>query len=206
MFFHQGHHESSQSGPVPDETISRAEALGYDFVTTPITTKAFHDNVTQRVHDSLDSLLPPLTPTDTVLEPTQSNSSRIAFASPWIDLGSASQKIAHISRQVLNLEIAYAAFCGVNNVVVHGPTEGSDVVQYARAIQEALALGPYLQIHVLIAMDGDLEMQPDGVHLAEFAESDLEDMDACPRDNWETWDTIRSLCSYSNKLSIGKSA
>jgi type II protein arginine methyltransferase len=221
--FYIGHHETQRTEAVRDEHLAEAENLGYDFVTTPITTPKFQsrvvDLVSQHYHSlrNIDNgsklplpLVPSLTPEDTVLAPAETNTSRIAFASSWIDLGSTDPVIAHVSRQVFNAEVAYAAFCGVNNVVVPGPVEGSDVVQYARAIHEALGLGPYLQLHILLPMYGELETESDtGTHLSTFASPDGagEDNGNTEYDDlyysWETWDTIRTLCVYSQKLSLG---
>jgi protein arginine N-methyltransferase 5 len=220
--FFVGHHETQRTGSVSDELLAQAEGLGYDFVTTPITTPVFHSRVLKlitthieefQLHKSSTSiplpLISPLTPKDTVLTPVASNPSRIAIASPWIDLGSAIPIVAHFSRQVFNLEIAYAAFCGINNVIVYGPVEGSDPVQYARAIHAALGLGPYLQLHILMPITGELELEyPDGTHLSELASADTdkggEETETDSYAAWQTWDTIRTLCSYSNKLSVGE--
>jgi len=107
--------------------------------------------------------------------------------------------------------VAYAAFCGVSNVLVYGPLSASGTVQYARAVQEALGLGPYLQLHVLIPMTGELEqdVSAEGVHLSELARpqygSSQDDEDSDPElfGTWEIWNTIQTMCSYSTRLSIG---
>lgn len=216
--FYIGHHESSETTAIPDARLREFEDLGYDFVTTPITTPHFRQRVARLVSEHAEQedrnvafpLISPLAPEDTLLTPEVTNPSRIAFASHWIDLGSHDPAIAHISRSVLNLEVAYAAFCGINNVVLYGPLEGSDVVQYARAIREALAVGPYMQVHILLSMAGDLEMDyPDGAHLSGLASLPEGDVlngsadDFHMFDTWKAWHSIRSLCEYSQKLSIG---
>ena len=221
--FFIGHHETSRRTAVTDDLLRQAEDLGYDFVTTSITTSAFQERIVKLVSDHFSErqrssnakdlplpLISPLTPQDTILSPEASNPSRIAVTSSWIDLGSPDPAIAHLSRQVFGLEVGYAAFCGINNIMVYGPMESSDTVQYARAIREALGLGAYLQMHVLMPMTGELDLQyPDGTHLAEFTEAaafnevDDEILVSNKHDVWTVWDTIRSLCGYSQKLSIG---
>ncbi|KAK5165384.1 uncharacterized protein LTR77_008913 [Saxophila tyrrhenica] len=219
--FYVGHHETDRTENVSYDVLSQAQGLGYDFLTVPITTPAFHTSVVSLVKDykqrisQSDSrelplpLIPPLTPQDSTLTPDDSNSLRVAVVSPWIDLGSSDPVIAHISRQVLNLEVAYAAFCGVSNVLVYAPTEEADAVGYGRAVQEALGLGPYVQLHVLLPMSGELETDyPYGEHLSELAappDFDADEDDSTAKDEydvWATWDTIRSLCSYSQKLCL----
>ena len=223
IVFYIGQHETQRNNTVSSELLTQAQELGYDFLTIPITTTTFHERVVALVseHYSLLNsnsisnhvplpLISPLTPADTNLTPENSNVSRVAIVSPWMDLGSQDPIIAQISRQVFNLEVAYAAFSGVSNIVIHGPMEGADVVQFARAIQEGLGLGPYVQLHVLLPMSGELELEYGNVtHLSELInnskdgqfEEDSEQHE--PYAQWESWNTIRTICQYSHKLSIG---
>lgn len=219
-----GQHESERSHPVTSELLSRAQSIGYDLLTTPITTQHFQSRVLAVLNDHVKELstpssaesiplplLPPLTPQDSNLTPGESNSSLIAVTSSWIDTGSKDPLIAHISRHVFNIEVAYAAFCGISNVLVYGPVDAGGTVQYARAVLEALGLGPYLQLHVLLPMNGELEqdISANGTHLAELArpqyaqnaDEDEEELDMFG--TWDVWNTIRTMCSHSNKLSIG---
>jgi len=219
-----GQHETQRTEPVTGELLGRAQDLGYDILTTPITTAAFQSRVltTLEAHvKELDSAasaggvplptISPLTPEDSGLAPEDSNSSLIAVTSPWIDIASPDPLMAHVSQQVFSIEIAYAAFCGINNVLVHGPSNSQGTVLFARALLEALGLGPYLQLHVLMPMTGELEqdISADGTSLAELArpqylESQEEDeSEPEPYASWEAWNTIRTMCSYSNKLSVG---
>lgn len=212
--FYVGHHETDQTEAVSNDVLGQAQDLGYDFLTAAITTPAFQNRVIDLVRDYQSQpsdnlpLISPLTPSDSTLTPDESNATRIAVSSPWIDLASTDPVIAYVSRQVFNLEVAYAAFCGINNVIVRGPTEDGDAVQFARAVQEAIGLGPYLQLHLLMPMSVELESEtPDGTYLGELATTNNEEMVELggkdDYDVWERWDTIRTLCSYSQKLSLG---
>ncbi|KAK3686770.1 hypothetical protein LTR37_019485 [Vermiconidia calcicola] len=219
--FYVGQHETARRSPVSLDLLSQAQSLGYDFLATQITTAAFQSRILSLVSEHSKSLqessnsdatpaplISPFTPQDTTLVPEDSNTSLVAIVSPWIDLGSTDPIIAHISRQVFNLEVAYAAFCGVNNIVVYGPLPAADVLQYARAIQEGLGLGPYLQLHILLPMTGELETEFDGdMHLSDLARGTQNlEYEEEPEDDlygtWNAWNTIRALCSYSHKLSI----
>jgi protein arginine N-methyltransferase 5 len=202
-----------------------AQDLGYDMLTTPISTPDFQSKVVAQVEEHVEKLsksaapasipmplISPFTPKDTKLTPDDSNSALIAVVSSWIDLGSNDPLIANMSLQVFNLEMAYAAFCGIQHVMLNGPLPGSNVVQYARAVSESLGMGPYIHLNVLLPMVGELEHESgDGTHLAELAnEQDvaLPEEDDPSEDvfsSWDTWDTLRTVCNYDSRLSVGKS-
>lgn len=192
-------------------------------LTTPITNAHFHARVlslltsyNQTIQDDSspsDShplpLIPALDAVDTDLGPSDSISQLLAYTSSWIDLSSPDPVIAHLSRQVFHLEIAYAAFCGVVTVVVPGPrlSHGADgVSQYARAIKEALSTGGYIQLHVLMSMDGSklAAAEEDLGDLARFVNPDLDSHSVRPDANssWNAWNAIRSVCKYHNRLSV----
>jgi protein arginine N-methyltransferase 5 len=191
-------------------------------LTSPITTDHFHTRVlsllnsyTQTLSDSSQSqplpLIPALENLDTPLGPSDTIGQLITFTSSWIDLSSPDPVIAHLSRQVFHLEIAYAAFCGATNVVVPGPrlVHGQDgVSRYARAIKEALVNGAYIQLHVQLPMDGTRSTEDNDLgDLARFARAEFEpsqqskSIDAWS--SWDAWNTIRSICKYHSRLSIG---
>lgn len=223
-----GQHESQRNEPVTEELLSRAQSAGYDVLTAPITTSAFQSRVLQILDDHVKKLqaasseqdvplplLPALSSVDTNLSPADANSSLIAVVSPWIDLASSDPLMAHISRQVFSLEVAYAAFVGVSNVLVTGPLSSKGTVAFARALLEGLGLGPYLQLHVLMPMTGELEqdVSADGTHLGELARPQYANLDEESLDedgdaedlygSWDVWNTVRTVCNHSNKLSIG---
>lgn len=196
-------------------------------LTSPLTTPSFQANV-QSLLTSYQALLdggalpedipvpliPAFTPADTPLLPHDSVSQLLVTTAPWIDLASPDPVIFNISRQILNLEIAYAAFCGVQNVVIQGPTlygsvAGSSMLtQYSRAIKEALTIGPYLQFHILHPMaPSKTKLAGLQFHLSEFARvSSDEDLSEStdPWSPWEAWNLIRIMCNYSGRLSLGK--
>ena len=205
-------------------------------LTSPITSPFFHSRVLALISTHLSELstadsasdvlnkgippapiITPLTPVDTPLTPGDTVSQIIAYCSPWIDLCSPDQLISNISRQVLNVEVAYASFCGVGNIIIPGPrrygskaTDNDGIMQYARAIQEALAIGSYTQIAIHIPMYGREDMRDITGDLLPFAR------DSGPSGNtnasseidlyetWDAWNLIRSVCKYNSRLSVGK--
>ena len=200
-------------------------------ITTPITTPQFQSSVQailsthySQLNNSVSPqdvpipLIPPLKPTDTPLLPTESLAQCIAFASPWIDLASPDPVISSVSRQILNLELAYASFCGILNVVITAPTVAStqdnsaQMVQFARAILEALSISPYLHLFMLFPISpGKGKRTEDAAHLSRFAQvaeskSNGAATDLDPWAPWEAWDVVRSVCKYSLRLSVGMRA
>ena len=210
----------------------------YDMLTTPITTPSFQSKVltllsshasqssSHELHSSLFSpsanlplLIPPLGPSDTAITPNETISQLLAVASPWIDLCSPDPVIQNISQQVLSLEIAYAAFCGVGNVIISGPklhhgrVHGDVLVQYARAISDALSVAISLQIEILLPMTDQQGSEADDSmgSLTQLARDeyvgDLGKESARKPDmygSWDAWNVIRTVCKYNPRLFVGK--
>jgi protein arginine N-methyltransferase 5 len=205
-------------------------------LTSPITSPHFHSRVLALISTYLAELsefessqdgsirspppapiIPPLNPVDTPLTPGNTVSQLIAYASPWIDLCSPDPLIANMSRQVLNIEIAYASFCGVGNIIIPGPRSYSSgiidndgLIQYARAIQEALTIGSYLQMAIHIPMYGNEEAKEMTGDLRPFARNhgsatnvkSSNEIDLF--ETWDAWNLIRTVCKYNARLSVGK--
>lgn len=191
-------------------------------LTAPITTSSFH----QRVLALFDNLDPDSAPTvsaltmaDTDLTPDEITSHLLAMVSPWIDLCSPDPVIYNVSRQVLHLEIAYAAFCGVTNVIVprpklhHGNIDGDGVVQYAYSVQEILNIGMFVQVHIRLPMIDDPEavdenMGDDLSSRARLEYVNLSTSNPKPKADvfgtWDAWNIIRSTCNYNARLFVGK--
>jgi len=152
-------------------------------------------------------VIPTLTPDDTSLFPCDYMSSITAYSSPWIDLCSDNPLISNLSRQILNMEVAYANFCGVRSVIVPGPRldDGKKVAQYARAIQEALqtASRVSLIIHMPMYREPGLDEEmdtmsgPPAVSPEPSKEIDI-------FSTWDTWHTIRTVCEYNTRVFVGK--
>lgn len=200
-------------------------------LTIPITTPQFHSSVQailstyiaeynhEHEHKQGDlpvPLIPPLKPEDSHLFPIDSISQYIAISSSWIDLASPDPIISNVSRQVLNLELAYAAFCGIQNVIIRAPTMSGSrkmhqiISQFARAVSEALAIGPYLQLHILFPITPDKgKGSEDLSNLSRFSQLNTSETDSNPDqyseawEAWEAWDLIRSVCNYNGRISVG---
>lgn len=196
-------------------------------LTFPITAPRFHSRVlstlssffaNQTTGQGVTSLadnpvfIKSFSPVDTQLTPNETISSIVGLTSPWIDLSSPDPVIANVSRQVLSLELAYAAFCGVSYVIVRGPRghSGADVAAYARAILEGLNQGPYMQLYIWTSTHPEAYNTTNQVgDLASFARREYmtpNERATGPNDpfrDWENWDIVRSVCKYSTRLHIG---
>ncbi|KAL2853677.1 PRMT5 arginine-N-methyltransferase-domain-containing protein [Aspergillus pseudodeflectus] len=231
-----GQHESKRAVPITSEVVQLAHESNYDMLTTPITTPHFHSRVLSLLsshlaniqavsHDDPRTLMttqnvrplvvPQLGPSDTHLTPNDAMSQLVGVTSSWIDMCSPDPLIADISRQVFMLEVAYAAFCGIGYLLIPGPKlhhngmHSEGVIYYARAIQDAIGLGPYIQFHVWLNMvdSQDLEVDEMG-DLAPLAREvfyeDLENQS--PKldlfGTWDAWDAIRRSCKYHSRLFV----
>lgn len=155
--------------------------LQYDILTSPITTPNFHARVLTLVSSYIIELernpsinlpvptISSLSPVDTTLAPGDTISHLLAVVSPWIDLCSPDPAIYSVSRQVLELEVAYAAFCGIGNIILptpklhYGKLHCEGVTQYAYAVQEALKVAQYIQLSIMLPMMDGPEHDADDV-------------------------------------------
>lgn len=203
-----------------------------NFTTTPVTNGHFKSRVFKLVSDHLellaennetststetgsraDPIIPPLTPDDTGLVPSAAVNTYTAYISPWIDLCSTNPLIASISRQVLNLEVNYANFCGVRSIIIAGPSRDASqnggnqaLAQYSRAVQEALTIGAALTVLIHMPMYrepgiNEVEtlavLQPEKTAL-ESASKEIDLFAA-----WASWHHVRSVCNYNLRLYVG---
>ncbi|KAF2094784.1 arginine N-methyltransferas-like protein [Rhizodiscina lignyota] len=230
--FYVGQHESRRSVPVTEQVLQQARDCGYDMLTTEISTPHLHAEVWKLLPSYFEELeggvsadeipiplLPPFKPSETYLTPNEIIGQLLAFTSPWIDLSSPDPVVSNISRQIFNQEVAYAAFCGSGNIVVRGPNLGrgrassEGIAQYARAINEALSLGPYVQIHIHLPIVPDPDWDNTGGvgHLAPLARPEFREFTSDGSqgsdilDAWDAWNTIRTLCKYNARLSVALS-
>lgn len=210
-----------------------ANVAQYGFATAPITNTHFHQRVKElykahlrvvensslsaeeKTNPSLPGpIVPTLTDEDTSLGPCSYIGNVLAHSSPWLDLGSSDPIIASISRQVLNLEVAFAHWCGARCVLVPGPRRDDDgraVAQFARAIQETFEVASRVNIIVHLPMyrEPGLEEKTQllstellGSQGAATEAAQGEEVDLFGA--WDTWNTIRSVCNYSSRLYTGK--
>ena len=182
-------------------------------VSTPISNAAFRQHAEQIIQGEGSSLVPCLGPEYTSLTPSFATPSMVGIASPWIDVASTDERIALVSRQALNMEIAYAAFCGVSNVILpslfrRGQDVDHDTVsRYANAVASATAIGPYLQLLVPFPMDNQTSYPESPItgSLSALIGADIssESCSSDPLSPWDAWIFVRASCNYHAKLVVG---
>ncbi|KAL5341601.1 PRMT5 arginine-N-methyltransferase-domain-containing protein [Aspergillus crustosus] len=234
-----GHHESKRASQITSEVVQLAHESNYDMLTTPITTSHFHSRVLGLLSSHLADIqaishsdpgtlnttenvrplvVPQLGPSDTHLTPNEAMSQLVGVTSSWIDLCSPDPLIADISRQVFMLEIAYAAFCGIGYLLIpgpklhHGVLHSDGVISYARAIQDAISLGPYIQYHIWLNMVDNQDLGSDEIgDLAPLAREEFLDSPEAqlPKvdlfGTWDAWDAIRRTSKYHSRLFVALS-
>ncbi|KAG6274386.1 hypothetical protein E4U49_003764 [Claviceps purpurea] len=238
--FHLGNHSSSRDTPLTDLQYGYLLNQGINFATTPVTNRHFKSRVFKLVSDHLslldqateaptstltasraDPIIPPLTPDDTGLFPSPAVNTYTAYISPWIDLCSTNPLIASISRQVLNLEVNYANFCGVRSIVIAGPSRDASpnggnqaLAQYSRAVQEALTIGSSLTFLIHMPMyrepvdeqavetlaSLELQLNKGKGHERAATANGSEEIDLFAA--WASWHHVRSICNYNLRLHV----
>ncbi|CAG9979350.1 unnamed protein product [Clonostachys byssicola] len=229
--FHIGYHNSERNAPPTDIQYGNLLNQGFNFVTTPLTNDHFRERVFRLVQDHLaalkdsgddgssnfttpgaDPILPPLTPQDTSVFPSAAVNTYTGCISPWIDPCSPNRVISSISRQVLNLEINYANFCGIRSLILPGPTRDASkdggiqgLAQYSRAVQEALTIGSRLTflVHMPMYREPLVGLEPRtlssvlGATPPQEAGKEIDLYTA-----WDSWNHIRSVCDYDMRLFV----
>ncbi|KAK7207790.1 PRMT5 arginine-N-methyltransferase-domain-containing protein [Myxozyma melibiosi] len=179
------------------DDILTAVADGYDVLALPVTNPSFRARVTSLASPPPSTAQPypiiaPPTLSEVNLPPDSPYTPHVfALASKWIELDSNDERVANLSAQILKHELAYAAFCGIAYVVVPGPKRRNNVSRYAEALSSALQAAPFTNIVLHLAM-------------AEYVEDDqassvLNDQMSI----WDIWNSIRTMCDYPSRLSVG---
>ncbi|KAF6845014.1 protein methyltransferase [Colletotrichum musicola] len=221
--FALGQHDSNRDQPLDDIQYGQILNAGVSFVTAPITNEYFHSRVKELVSGHLEQLehgdntisseviVPPLTPKDTGLFPSQSVSTYVAYVSPWIDLASIDPVVASVSRQTLNLEVAYANFCGVRSIIVPGLRRDASrnggsqgVSQYGRALQEAMDIAPRVNfiVHMPMYREPGLEEEVELLSALSRRPQGEASNDIDIYSAWDSWHSIRTICQYSVRLFV----
>ena len=201
-------------------------------LTSPITNAHFRERVLlllslsrsgegvqpEATQDPQSIRIPPLTHEDTHLSPGSITSQLLAIVSPWVDICSPDPLVAEISRQVLLLEVAYAAFCGIAYVFLPGPRLHHNgrlingLPQYARAVLEACMTGSHLDVFVMLPMvdhpdegkdkDWPMDRFTKTEHLEKLEEDKQSRADVFG--TWDAWNVVRTVCKYAPRLFVGK--
>ncbi|SCZ98227.1 BZ3500_MvSof-1268-A1-R1_Chr3-2g06233 [Microbotryum saponariae] len=121
---------------------------------------------------------------------SEETGSLVAFASDWLELDSPDEGLRFDSELALRQEVTYASYLSLTTIIVAPPrAEFADFLpDYARAINGALASS----WHINVSVASGRSSTPVGSWAS--AQDDCQ--------TWEWWNTIRSMCGYSPRLSI----
>ena len=156
------------------------------------------------------------------------------IAADWLELDSPDDWVRLDCEIALKQELAYASYLGLSTVILPPPVEREYAASYGRSVKACLESLPYMQLTIRLPLyDPDLLTNkrkpsldtfppvsstyppPPSPGISSGTSSPTIDL----RKNvsiqasvgelsstWEAWDTIRTVCSYSSRLTLGTSA
>ena len=169
------------------------------------------------LQDIAIATVPALDHHDTSLVPGAVTTPILGLTSSWIDVCSPDPLVAGISKQVLSLEVQYAAFCGVDHIIVEGPrlfygdAVAGDVSKYARALQECLEVAPHTFFYMKVPMFNHPDLsEPRPEETLQTRDEYLDKVEHLRPEEpeffgqWDAWNTVRTACKYTSRVFLGK--
>ncbi|KAF3936344.1 hypothetical protein ABW19_dt0210169 [Dactylella cylindrospora] len=205
--FYIGEHLPAPGRAVSHEILERAVAENYNMISTHISNINYQYKVEELIRNARNRgftriHIPGLEAEDVNIHPDENINKIIGVTAQWIELDSLDPLTACAARQVLHHEIAYAAFCGLNSLLIDGPKNSEqNMAGYCQAIIQGLAINAFLYFNILLPAYGlaltshhtdgetqDSESGPDVLY-DEFS-------------SWDIWNTIRTSARYSLRLGL----
>lgn len=112
--------------------------------------------------------------------------------SPWIRLDSADEALRKQSEAAFKQEVAWAAHLNVPAVML--PPVGSDAVNYAHCVNQALLSAPHIQFWVRVPITHPPQST------AEAAGGDEDGSSGTGA--WASWNRLRCLCEHAPNLGV----
>lgn len=109
--------------------------------------------------------------------------------------------------QALHQELSYASYLNIQVAILPPPRNRKHIAAYARAINSCLNTVPYIQISVLIPIYDPSVFQHSPLPTRLFAQGSSSSPSSYAQPSiatWEMWDTVRTICDYNPRLSIGE--
>ncbi|KAL1744107.1 PRMT5 arginine-N-methyltransferase-domain-containing protein [Schizophyllum fasciatum] len=150
----------------------------------------------------------------------------VVVASEWLELDAADDWVRHDAAIALQQELAYAAYLGIQSVILPRPRTRAHVASYARIVNACLKSVPYVNLSIRLPIY-DPSTLDEGIPAAPFvlgrsprmssasmpgtpqllvSEETRRAAPAPERElntTWEMWDLIRTMCDYNTRLSLG---
>ncbi|PSR79042.1 hypothetical protein PHLCEN_2v7229 [Hermanssonia centrifuga] len=130
----------------------------------------------------------------------------IAMVSDWLELDAADEWVRHDAEIALHQELAYASYLNIHTAILPPPRNRAHAASYARSINAALSLVPYMQLSVRLPIYDPSMIQIDAT--PPNSTSSTPSQPVALDDNhpsiatWEMWDVIRSICNYNPRLTL----
>lgn len=138
---------------------------------------------------------------EVVLARLEESPNVIAFASDWISLDARDEWVRHDAEIALCQEVAWAAYLNVQTLILPPPRDRAHVASYARAVNASIDHIGSAQLFLSIRMPiYDPHLLMEGAPYTDLSPEAR--MSLC----WEMWDTVRTMCAYTNRISLSKNA
>lgn len=169
------------------QLIADAHAKAFNFVCVPLTTSSWHERWKRSANklSSEENLLQEANFSfgldDVNITRLDEGESTIGVTSNWIELDSSDAQVRQQSEIAFIHETTYAAYLGLQTLILPAPQNSIFVGCYARSVNTALTTGisgSNMSFSVRIPLSNSVISA------------------------WEMWNTIRSTCDYNIRLSL----
>lgn len=153
----------------------------------------------------------------------------VALISDWLQLDADDDWVRYDAELALHQELAYASYLNISSVILPPPRNRAQIASYARIVNSALDSSFYLHISIRLPIY-DAQFQFANGNISSLSVTDsaspppltptlvlspssggrkpslvsLSDNTGDVFDGmWEMWDTIRTVCGYNTRLSLG---
>ncbi|VDB88421.1 unnamed protein product [Peniophora sp. CBMAI 1063] len=124
----------------------------------------------------------------------------VGLVSDWLELDATDSWVRHDAEIALLQELSYASYLDVQTAILPPPRNRQHVASYARALNAALARIPYMQLSIRLPIYDPSIFRDENTSSGERpgAKASEAELNMC----WEMWDTVRTLCDYSPRLTL----
>eukprot|EP00877_Chromochloris_zofingiensis_P008918 jgi/Chrzof1/427/Cz01g15150.t1 len=182
---------------------------GFDFVVAPLVDPSYHRPALQK-HDC--PLVPPGTRTELMLTSAQWGGQIVGQTSDFINTDSLDPKTADVSCAALQQELSWAAFLGLQAVLVKAPQPPHKVIHFAQVVNQALGGLTHMAVWIQLPLTADVapaqHTSADTNRAASVDDSHQQNATSNPSvssaeevyDSWDRWHEIITLCDRNNLL------
>ncbi|KAG9091882.1 methyltransferase protein [Ceratobasidium sp. 370] len=122
----------------------------------------------------------------------------IGFASDWLELDSLEEGVRFDSEIALRQELQFASYLGIANIILPAPRRNHQITSYARTISDCLAsssIASYINLSIRVPVCDVPPEEGSGAKGVTGHEDELST-------TWEMWNTIRTICGPTQRVSV----